>query len=96
MLELRPSCENCAALLPPQSTDAMICSFECTFCRNCVEQILHNVCPNCGGGFEKRPVRPAEKLERYPAQTAATVKPVNVTAFTPLLERMRFIVPELR
>src|SRR5258708_13410487 len=58
MLELRPTCENCNAALPPNSTDAMICSFECTFCRSCVENILDNVCPNCGGGFCPRPIRP--------------------------------------
>ena len=58
MLQLRPSCECCDKDLPPDAPDAMICSFECTFCRTCVEDVLHNVCPNCGGGFEARPVRP--------------------------------------
>src|SRR6266498_5299560 len=58
MLELRPTCENCNAELPPDSTDAMICSFECTFCRPCVENILNNVCPHCGGDFCPRPIRP--------------------------------------
>lgn len=96
MLELRPSCENCSALLPPESSNAMICSFECTFCLNCVEQVLHNVCPNCGGGFEKRPVRPAGKLERYPAQISATISPVNHDTFAPLLEKMRYVIPEQR
>src|SRR5215471_21636566 len=51
MLELRPTCEHCNKPLPPHSTEAMICSFECTFCKSCVENILNNVCPNCGGGF---------------------------------------------
>ena len=51
MLELRPTCENCNKLLPPDSLEAMICSFECTFCKKCVDEILKNVCPNCGGGF---------------------------------------------
>ena len=59
MLELRPDCECCGRDLPPDSADAMICSFECTFCRDCVEKKLLNVCPNCGGGFEPRPVRPS-------------------------------------
>src|SRR5262245_35907365 len=58
MLELRPTCENCGKLLLPNSTEAMICTYECTFCRDCVENVLSNVCPNCGGGFERRPVRP--------------------------------------
>ena len=57
--ELRPTCENCNRSLAPDATDAMICSYECTFCRDCVEVVLSNVCPNCGGGFERRPVRPA-------------------------------------
>ena len=60
MLELRPNCELCDVDLPPDSPDARICTYECTFCANCVETVLHNVCPNCGGGFEPRPVRPAQ------------------------------------
>ncbi|WP_210394648.1 DUF1272 domain-containing protein [Motiliproteus sediminis] len=58
MLELRPNCECCDRDLPPDSTEAMICSYECTFCVDCVEQVLHNVCPNCGGGLVARPIRP--------------------------------------
>ena len=69
MLELRPTCECCGADLPPSSGDAMICSFECTFCRSCVDSRLDGVCPNCGGGFVPRPIRPAALLERYPAST---------------------------
>lgn len=59
MLELRPTCEHCNKALPPASLEARICSFECTFCAACVEGLLGNVCPNCGGGFVPRPVRPA-------------------------------------
>jgi uncharacterized protein len=59
MLELRPICEHCTKPLPPNSTEAMICSFECTFCKSCVDDILSNVCPNCGGGFSARPHRPS-------------------------------------
>lgn len=58
MLELRPNCEYCDKDLPPDAADARICSYECTFCADCVESHLHNVCPNCGGGFVPRPVRP--------------------------------------
>ncbi len=58
MLELRPGCEHCAKPLPPAATDAMICSFECTFCRDCALGLLGNVCPNCGGGFQARPRGP--------------------------------------
>ncbi len=60
MLELRPNCELCGRDLPPGSADARICSYECTFCAACVEEVLHDVCPNCGGGFQARPIRPAQ------------------------------------
>lgn len=58
MLELRPNCEMCDCDLPPDTPNARICSYECTFCADCVETTLHNVCPNCGGGFVPRPIRP--------------------------------------
>lgn len=59
MLQLRPNCELCDADLPPDALNARICTYECTFCAACVEDKLHNVCPNCGGGFAPRPIRPA-------------------------------------
>jgi hypothetical protein len=59
MLELRPNCELCDKDLPPGAADARICTYECTFCAACVETVLHNVCPNCGGDFQARPIRPA-------------------------------------
>jgi hypothetical protein len=74
-LELRPNCEYCDKDLPPAATEARICSYECTFCTDCVEQHLSNVCPNCGGGFVPRPVRPAREwrpglsLAKRPAST---------------------------
>ena len=58
MLELRPNCELCDKDLPPDALDARICSYECTFCAACVEDVIHDVCPNCGGGFQPRPIRP--------------------------------------
>ena len=58
-LQIRPNCESCDKDLPPQSTEARICSYECTFCADCADRILRNVCPNCGGGFAPRPIRPA-------------------------------------
>lgn len=58
MLELRPNCEYCDADLPPTSPEARICAYECTFCADCVDERLSNVCPNCGGGFVQRPIRP--------------------------------------
>ena len=59
MLELRPTCENCNNALPPESLEARIYTYECTFCATCVDVILGNVCPNCGGGFVPKPIRPA-------------------------------------
>ncbi len=60
MLSLRPNCELCDVDLPPDSTAARICTYECTFCADCVDNVLHDVCPNCGGGFAPRPIRPRE------------------------------------
>lgn len=75
MLELRPSCECCDRDLPPESREAMICTFECTFCSSCAEARLRGVCPNCGGELVRRPVRPVGKLERHPASTKRVLKP---------------------
>jgi len=61
VLELRPNCEACNCDLAPNAVDAYICSYECTFCKSCVENRLSNVCPNCGGGFSPRPIRPANE-----------------------------------
>jgi hypothetical protein len=69
VLELRPNCEACDKDLPPDAAEARICSFECTFCRDCVADVLHGVCPNCGGGFVPRPIRPPDALVRHPAST---------------------------
>lgn len=69
MLELRPNCECCDKDLPPESIEAMICTFECTFCRSCVEGKLNSICPNCGGNFVPRPIRPHKELDKYPAST---------------------------
>jgi hypothetical protein len=75
MLELRPNCECCDTDLPPDSREAMICSFECTFCKRCADTVLHGICPNCGGELVRRPVRPAAKLQRNPASTQRVYKP---------------------
>ena len=74
MLELRPNCECCDKDLPPAAADAMICTFECTFCRDCVDNTLGGVCPNCGGGFSARPIRPAAMLVKNPASTRRVLK----------------------
>ena len=74
MLILKPNCECCDIDLPPESPDARICSFECTFCADCVEQRFAGVCPNCGGSFVQRPVRPARLLGKYPASAERFTK----------------------
>ena len=102
MLQLRPICEHCAAALTPDSTEARICSFECTFCRSCVERLLSNVCPNCGGGFVPRPVRPATNwkedhfLGKYPASTAPLHRPVSLESHQSLVERIYGVTPASR
>jgi hypothetical protein len=75
MLKLKPSCECCDTDLPPESTDARICSFECTFCAHCAQTRLGGRCPNCGGELLQRPRRPAERLARFPASTERVFKP---------------------
>ncbi|VAW67329.1 hypothetical protein MNBD_GAMMA08-2723 [hydrothermal vent metagenome] len=83
MLDLRPTCEHCNKELPPDSSEAMICTYECTFCKQCVDSLLNNVCPNCGGGFCKRPIRPSNNLKNnnylgnHPATSKVTYAPVN-------------------
>ena len=77
MLQLRPSCECCDIALAPESADARICSFECTFCASCAESVLHGNCPNCGGELVARPRRPAGKLAAYPASTQRVFKPAG-------------------
>jgi hypothetical protein len=75
MLKLKPNCECCNHDLPPDSREAVMCSFECTFCRTCAETLLHSVCPNCGGELVRRPIRPAAKLAKFPASTERVYKP---------------------
>ena len=102
MLELRPTCEHCNKPLPPASPEARICSFECTFCAACVDTVLGNVCPNCGGGFTPRPVRPARKckgdnfLGKYPAATQVRHRPVDAAAHRVLRDSLAGVPPEAR
>lgn len=77
MLELRPNCEWCGKDLLPDDLDARICSYECTYCAECVETVLGNVCATCGGELVRRPIRPKiayrdnprTGLEAHPAST---------------------------
>jgi hypothetical protein len=102
MLEIRPTCENCNKPLPPNATDALICSFECTFCKACVEAVLHNVCPNCGGGFTARPIRPSRNwkgdnfLGEYPAAGATKHRPVDPAAHDAFAAAIRLVPPDRR
>jgi uncharacterized protein len=75
MLEIRPNCECCDKDLPNGAPDAMICTFECTFCAACAATHLGSTCPNCGGDFVKRPTRPSEKMGKFPASTRRVTKP---------------------
>lgn len=102
MLELRPSCEHCDEALPPASLEARICSFECTFCQTCVETVLGDVCPNCGGGFTARPIRPSRDwrggnyLGKHPAATQARHRPVDPTRHAAMLEALKAVPPQER
>jgi len=102
MLQLRPTCEHCNKPLPPSSLEARICSFECTFCATCVDQILNNVCPNCGGGFCPRPIRPSTRwkgddyLGAKPASTVVTHRPVDLAAHAEFSARVSAYAPEHR
>jgi hypothetical protein len=80
MLELRPNCECCDRDLPPDATNALICTFECTFCKSCVDEKLGGICPNCGGNFVERPIRPADALQQYPASVERVFKPAGCTS----------------
>ncbi len=86
MLEIRPTCEHCNKALPYDSEEALICTFECTYCKDCAEGILKGVCPNCGGNFQKRPIRPKALLKKYPVSQKVVHKPVDVEAH---LERIK-------
>ena len=80
MLELRPNCECCGRDLPPDTDEARICTFECTFCHACADTKLHGICPNCGGDLQRRPIRPAPKLAKFPPSTQRVVKPQGCDA----------------
>jgi hypothetical protein len=78
MLEIRPNCEHCNKDLPNTSTDAMICSFECTYCKTCALDIFENVCPSCSGNFVERPIRPKKEIEKNPASAKQVFKPKDL------------------
>lgn len=102
MLELRPTCENCNTRLPPDALDARICTYECTFCASCVDGVLGNVCPNCGGGFVPRPIRPSRNwkddnyLGKDPAGTKVRHRPVDPEIHVRFASGIRGIPAEKR
>jgi uncharacterized protein len=101
-LQLRPNCEYCDKDLPPNSTQARICSYECTFCKDCVENKLGDVCPNCGGGFVPRPIRPAREwrpgisVERHPPSEKRVHLKYGLDDVIAHTARLRDIPPEER
>jgi len=101
-LELRPNCEYCDRDLPPNSLDARICTYECTFCADCVDAKLFNVCPNCGGGFQPRPIRPAKEwraglsLASRPAGTKRRSLSYSKDEIAAFAAEIRGVPPELR
>lgn len=101
-LELRPNCEACDRDLPADAANAMICTYECTFCAACVETLLHNVCPNCGGGFAPRPIRPATEwrdglsLAKRPAGTRRRSLSFTIEEVKAFSESIRVIPPAAR
>lgn len=102
MLELRPNCELCDKDLPPESTEACICTYECTFCSKCVETVLKNVCPNCGGGFVPRPIRPKNELRpgegllNHPASTKRKNTKYTKEEISEFCNSLKNIAPEDR
>jgi len=101
-LELRPNCEYCDKDLPPASTEARICTYECTFCADCAEHVLANVCPNCGGGFAPRPIRPVTEwrpglsLAKRPASQKRMSLSYSHADIEAHSRRIRDIPPEKR
>ena len=96
MLEIRPSCEHCNYPLPNTSADAMICSFECTYCKKCAIDIFENVCPSCSGNFVERPIRPQRKIRSNPASTEIIFKPKNLNVARINTENYKGISPTKR
>ena len=96
MLELRPNCEHCGKDLPNTSTEAMICTFECTYCVSCALDVFNNVCPSCSGNFEKRPIRPSKMVQKYPASIEKVVKTKDLSKAKIVSEKNKNIAPQNR
>ena len=96
MLEIRPCCEHCGKDLPNTSTEAMICTFECTYCEDCALGLFENVCPNCNGNFTKRPIRPQAELENNPPSNKKILKPKDLEKLRESIQEYKNIAPENR
>lgn len=96
MLELRPNCEHCGKSLPNTSTEAMICSFECTYCKTCALEVFQNVCPTCTGNFVPRPIRPQKLIQKYPASTQKIVDVKDINKTQKISKKISNIPPENR
>ena len=96
MLEIRPNCEHCGKDLPNTSSEARICSFECTYCRDCAGEIFHNVCPSCGGNFVVRPIRPSKMIEKYPASKERVYAPKDLSKAKQLSDKFKNVPPQQR
>jgi len=96
MLEIRPNCEHCNKDLPNTSTEAMICSFECTYCKKCAIEIFKNVCPSCSGNFVQRPIRPSEMIAKYPISTKRVYAPKDLDRARKNSAEFKNITPEKR
>ncbi len=96
MLDIRPNCEHCGKDLPNTSTEAMICSFECTYCKTCALEIFENVCPSCSGNFVNRPIRPSKMIDKYPASTEKVFKPKDLDKTKINSAKFKNILPENR
>ena len=94
MLELRPNCECCNKDLPPESREARICTYECTFCAACAGEKLKGVCPNCGGNLVAVPSVPPpswRKIPRQPAHPeAGGLRACDSGAIPEAIERLRW------
>ncbi len=96
MLEIRACCEHCGKDLPNTSTNSMICSFECTYCEECALHVFENVCPSCGGNFERRPIRPSKMAEKYPPSAKRVYLPKDLVKAAAFSKSLKMTKPEKR
>jgi hypothetical protein len=96
MLTIKPNCEHYNKKLPNTSTEAMICSFECTYCKTCALETFENVCPNCTGNFVERPIRPIKSIEKHPASKIKIFNPKDLEKIKSIQNKIKNIHPQKR